>query len=130
VEMSQGAYTLSVKSKIKVENHSWLAARCAGPGYSTVPHHDAWRRGIMAHTSPIYLAAGEDWWMFDVGMANYMLTLIQGCIDYIHLRSPQWKQGTVTHHHGQEDHLKYLEEPFREAIKAIHARMHALGLPH
>jgi hypothetical protein len=130
VEMSQGAYTLSLKSKIKVESHSWLAARCAGPGYSVVPHHDAWRRGIMAHTSPVYLAVGGEWSMFDAGMANYMLTLIQGCIDYIHLRSPQWKRGTVTHHHGREDHLKYLEEPFREAISAIHGRMHAHGIPH
>lgn len=125
-----GTKHLQIHSKIKVEKHSWLAVRCAGPQYAGVPHHDTWRRGIMAHTSPVYLAVGEEWWMFDAGTANYMLTLVQGCIDYIHTRSPQWKPGTVTHHHGHHDHLEYLEEPFRQAIDAIHKRMHALGIPH
>ena len=84
----------------------------------------------MAHTSPVYIAVGEPWWMFDPDTANYMLTLLHGGIDYIRTRSPQWKPGTVTHHHGREDHLEFLEEPFHEAISAIHKRMHDLGIPH
>ena len=64
------------------------------------------------------------------GTANYMLTLLHAGIDYIHKRSAQYQPGTVTHHHGSDDHLKFLEEPFQQAIKAVHERMHALGIPH
>jgi len=130
VEESGGAKQLSLASKLKVEKHSWVCARCGGPGYGDLPHHDEWRRDVMAHTSPVYIAVGEPWWMFDLDTANYMLTLLNGGIDYIRTRSPQWKPGTVTHHHGHEDHLAFLEEPFREAISAIHKRMHDLGIPH
>lgn len=34
------------------------------------------------------------------------------------------------HHHGEEDHLTYLERPFREAMEAIHRRMHEEGTGH
>ena len=84
----------------------------------------------MAHTSPVYLAVGGEWWMFDPGTANYLLTLLSSGLDYIHQRSTQWTPGTVTHHHGREDHIKFLEEPFQEAIHAIHKRMHQLKIPH
>lgn len=130
LEESAGTHEMHLKSRVTIDRHSWLAARCSGPGYEAVPHHDSWKRGIMAHTSPVYIAVGEDWWMFSRDTANYMLTLIQGCIDFIHTRSPQWQKGSVTHHHGREDHLAFLEEPFREAIQAIHRRMHSLGIPH
>ena len=108
-----------------------LAARCGGPGYSrSVAHHDGWGRGIMAHTSPVYVAVGEDWWMFDSGAASYMLTLIEGSLSYIRTRSPQHEPGSVTHHHGEADHTAYLERPFLEAREAIHRRMHRYGIAH
>ena len=84
----------------------------------------------MAHTSPIYLAVGEPWWMFDAETANYLVTLLHGGIDYIRKRSLQWKPETVTHHHHHHDHLEFLEEPFQQAIAAVHKRMHDLGIPH
>ena len=56
--------------KVKVDGHTWIAARCAGPNYTSVPHH------------------------------------------------------------GEMDHLAYLERPFVEARAAIHRRMHQLGIPH
>jgi len=131
VEDSKGTCHLHLRERIRVEKHSWIAARCAGVHYwQTARHHDGWRRGIMAHTSPVYLAVGGEWWMFDLGAANYLLTLLQGGIDYIHQRAPQWEPKSVTHHHGLADHLSFLEEPFRQGIQAIHARMHALGIPH
>ena len=34
------------------------------------------------------------------------------------------------HHHGEADHLAYLERPFLQAREAIHRRMHQLGVPH
>src|SRR6266700_3906939 len=124
-----GARRLELKTRIKVDGHTWLAARVSGPGYiNPILHHDAWRRGVMAHTSPIYVACGGDWWLFDQETAQYMLTLIDGSLSYIRELSPRDRPGTVTHHHGEEDHEAYLERPFLEARAAIHRRMHELGL--
>jgi hypothetical protein len=68
--------------------------------------------------------------MFDRSAAEYMLTLIDGSVQYIRHQAQHHKPGTVTHHHGEHDHLAYLERPFNEAAAAIHKRMHALGIPH
>jgi hypothetical protein len=130
-EEKQAVKQLSIRERIKVEKHAWLAARCAGPEYfKQTSHHDCWSRGVMAHTSPVYVAVGGEWWMFDAGTANYLLTLLNAGLDYIHKRSTQWAPGTVTHHHGRDDHEKFLQEPFRQAIEAIHTRMHQYGIPH
>jgi hypothetical protein len=124
-----GARRLELKTRIKVDGHTWLAARVSGPGYTNpILHHDVWRRGVMAHTSPIYVACGGEWWLFDQETAQYMLTLIDGSLTYIRELSPRDHPGTVTHHHGEEDHEAYLERPFLEARAAIHRRLHELGL--
>lgn len=129
-EDPNGARQLQVREKVRVDGHTWIAARCGGPGYSAVPHHDGWRRGIFAHTSPVYVAVGGKWSMFDRDAATYMLTLVEGGLSYIRSMAPLHPHGTVTHHHGREDHQAYLEEPFHQAAAAIHRRMHELGIPH
>ncbi|MDQ5853556.1 MAG: CehA/McbA family metallohydrolase, partial [Chloroflexota bacterium] len=124
-EERQGTRRLHLKAQLPVERHTWLAARVGGPDYTQpLLHHDGWSRGVMAHTSPIYVAVGEKWWMFEPETAQYMLTLLEGGRAYIRQRSRQHPPGTVTHHHGEEDHLHFLDRPFREAIEAIHRRMH------
>ena len=130
-EEASGTRKLVLKAEVKVEGHSWLAARCSGPNYfEGVPHYDGWGRGIMAHTSPVYLACGGEWWMFDPQTAQYMLSLVEGSLHYIRHNSRQHLRDDVTHHHGEEDHLAYLERPFQQAREAIHRRMHQLGVPH
>ena len=104
--------------------------RCADLLDTTIQHHDGWRRGIFAHTSPIYVAVGGEYSLFDRVTAEYMLTLIEGSLEHIHNRAAHYGEGTVTHHHGEADHLAYLERPFREAIEAIHRRMHQMGIAH
>ena len=131
VEEAEGTRKLRLSAQVKVEGHSWLAARCSGPGYTqSVQHYDGWGRGIMAHTSPVYLACGSEWWMFDQETAQYMLTLVEGSLHYIRHNSRQHLGSNVTHHHGEVDHIAYLERPFVEAREAIHRRMHQLGVPH
>ncbi|MBN64312.1 MAG: hypothetical protein CME20_23365 [Gemmatimonadetes bacterium] len=130
-EEAKGARKLSLKAEVKVEGHSWLAARCSGPNYfEGVPHYDGWGRGIMAHTSPVYLACGGEWWMFNQETAQYMMSLVEGSLHYIRHNSRQHLRDDVTHHHGEADHLTYLERPFVQAREAIHRRMHRLGIPH
>ena len=129
-EEGNGARRLELKAKVKVEGHTWIAARCGAPGYTSIPHHDGWGRGIFAHTSPVYVACGGEWWMFDREAAQYMLTLIDGNLSYIRQTAARHPSGTATHHHGEADHLAYLERPFMEAREAIHRRMHRLGIAH
>lgn len=124
-ENLQGTRRLTLTTKRKIDHTTWLAARVSGPGYNRpLLHHDAWRRGIMAHTSPIYVACGPDWQLFNQETARYMLTLIEGSLTYIRDVSRRYPAGMVTHHHGEADHEAYLQRPFLEALAAIHRRMH------
>ena len=125
-----GARRLEIKEKLRVDGHTWISARCGGPDYEGSVHFDLWRRGIFAHTSPIYVACGGEWEMYDEATLRYMLTLIEGDLVYIRESSGQHVPGSVTHHHGEDDHVAYLERPFIEARDAIHERMHRRGVRH
>ncbi len=130
-EAPNGTRRLELKERVRVDGHSWLAARCGGPGYYDAPrHHDVWNRGVFAHTSPIYVACGGEWDMFDTGTAQYMLTMVEGGLAYIAESTAQYPPDTITHHHGESDHLAYLQRPFIEAREAIHRRMHEHGAGH
>jgi hypothetical protein len=131
-ESARGTRRLQLKERVRVDGHTWFAARCGGPDYFSRPstgsgqvavHYDTWRRGMFAHTSPIYVACKGDWWMFDRAHAQYMLTLIEGDLGYIRERSGQHRHGSVTHHHGQDNHMAYLEQPFLEAQKLVTERI-------
>ena len=125
---SAGTRRLEIRERVRVDGHTWLAARCGGPGYYGFAHHDVWNRGVFAHTSPVYVACGGDWWMFDKAVAQYMLTLIEGDLEYIEHTSAQHRHGTVTHRHGEDDHTAFLSRPFLEAQDAIHCRVQELGV--
>ena len=127
---AKGSRMLSLNEHLKVSGDGWLAARCAGPSYQARPHYDARQRGVMAHTSPIYLIGEGGVRPQAKETFNYMLTLISGSLDYIRQRSPQYPDQTSTHFHGKSVHLAELERPFKEAIEAVHQRMHGLGISH
>jgi len=118
-----GTRRLTLRSKLKISADSWLCARVSGPNYEPLAHHDVWSRGVFAHTSPIYVACGDQWAMADPAGLHYMLTLVGGSLDYIRHRSAQHRLGNVTHHHGQADHQAYLERPFLEAQAALRRRL-------
>lgn len=126
----KGCRELRLHARLKIERDTWLAARCAGPGYTARPHYDHRKRGIMAHTSPIYVTCQDHYAVFDNASAQYMLTLIEGGLSYIRHRSPQHRAEQTTYHHGLSDHIAYLEAPFHEAAEALHRRMHQFGIPH
>ena len=123
-----GTRRLELRERIQVDDHTWLAARCGGPDFTAVPHRDGWGRGIFAHTSPVYVASGDDWTMFDEGTARYMLTLVDGCLEYIDHTAPYWEPGSITHHHGEDDHVAWLKRPFHEAREAVETRLAEHGL--
>ncbi|MCA1595427.1 MAG: CehA/McbA family metallohydrolase, partial [Chloroflexi bacterium] len=129
-EESKGARRLELRTTLSVDRATWLCARCAGPAYTAIQHHDSWGRGIMAHSSPVYLDCEGEYDVCSPETMQYMLTLVDGSLQYIRRRARQWKPGTVTHHHHHEDHGTFLEEPFHQAIAAIHKKMHEHGIPH
>jgi hypothetical protein len=123
VDEPRGARALELNEQLRIDGHSWLCARVSGPDYNPVAHHDTWSRGVFAHTSPVYVACGGDWQMADPAGLQYMLTLVGGSLEYIRQVSPQWPAERVTHHHGEADHLAYLERPLREAEAALRIRL-------
>lgn len=130
-EDPQGSRRLSLRVRLAVGSTTWLAARCGGPRYYDMAQfRDCWGRGMFAHTSPIYIAVGGPWELFDPATAQYMLTLIDGSLAYMRQTAAHERPGTVTHHHGEEDHMAFLERPFHEAAAALHQRLHKLGIPH
>ena len=123
-ESREGARRLDIREKIRIDGHTWLAARSGGPEYyDSLQHHDVWSRGVFAHTSPIYVACGGDWWMFDERVARYMQTMIEGDLTYVREMSGQLDYTHITHHHGESDHIAYLERPLLEALKAVEERL-------
>lgn len=130
-EESAGTRKLTLRASVKVGANCWFAARCGGPRYyDMLKFLDCWGRGMFAHTSPIYVAVGGAWQMFDPATTQYMLTLIDGSLAYIRNTAAYDAPESVTHHHGESDHTAFLERPFHEAAAALHRRMHALGIPH
>ena len=83
----------------------------------------------MGHTSPVYVACGE-YDVCDRQTLSYMLTLLDGSVQYIRSRASLPRPGMITHHHGEADHEEFLERPFQEAIAAVHKKLHALGVAH
>ncbi|MFK3972992.1 CehA/McbA family metallohydrolase [Pseudomonas sp. NPDC087358] len=117
------AREMELEAQLPLTQDSWVIARCYGPGEQVARHHDVWRRPVMAHTSPIYLACGDHYQRFDAGVAQYMLALIEGCELYVTERSRRFWPGGAHHRHGQGDHLKFLLEPFAQARAAVLERI-------
>jgi hypothetical protein len=119
-----GTRKLVLNERVRVDANGWLCARVGGPDYRPLAHHDTWRRGIFAHTSPVYVVCGEgNWSMADRDGLQYMRTLVGGSLEYIRHMPARFPDEHVTHHHGESDHLAFLERPFREALAALEARL-------
>lgn len=124
----EGARRLELTADVRIDRDGWLAARCGGPAYFDGPSHlDVWGRRIFAHTSPIYVGTAGEWRRFDEAHARYMLTSIEGSLEYIRRRAVRHPKGRVTHHHGEDDHAAYLERPFLEAMRAVQERLDGSG---
>ena len=124
----EGARRLQLSTDLRVDGDSWLAARCGGPDhFDGLAHRDVWERGVFAHTSPVYVTTGDQWRMFDNEHAAYMQAVIEGSLAYIRDRSTQHPADLVSHHHGETDHMGYLERPFLEALELVRGRRNGRG---
>lgn len=115
---TDGGRTLSLSEQVRVDGHSWIACRA----YGVDNHLDEWGRRVFAHTSPVYLACGGEWGMADPRGLHYIRTLVEGTRDYVRHTAALRDDRLTTHHHGEANHLDWLERPFGEALDALAAR--------
>jgi hypothetical protein len=116
------AERLEVRCDLQIDSDSWVVARCYAPGAGVARHYDVWRRPVMAHTSPVYVARGGHYDPFDPEFAGYMRSLIEGARLYILERARLVWAGEAAHRHGRQDHMAFLLEPLDEALEALNRR--------
>jgi hypothetical protein len=51
-----------------------------------------------------------------------MRTLVEGAREYVRHTAVRRSDQFTTHHHGEADHLAWLERPFAEALRALEER--------
>ncbi|MFG1955165.1 CehA/McbA family metallohydrolase [Micromonospora sp. NPDC048830] len=113
----------SLTFELAVNEGSWVAARCYGPGENVARHMDVWERPIMAHTSPVYLAVGAEYQRSDQAVMTEMLQLIDGVEQHILERARIEWPGPVDHRHGEADHTDFLLAPLRQGRAMIEQRL-------
>ena len=113
-----GGRQAQINEQVRIDGNSWLACRAFGADY----HLDEWGRRVFAHTSPVYLACGGEWTMADPAGLGYIRTLVEGAREYVRRTAVRRSDRLTTHHHGEADHLAWLERPFTEALRALDER--------
>jgi len=115
---ANGGRQAEIDEELRIDRNSWIACRAFGVDY----HLDEWGRRVFAHTSPVYVACGGDWTMTDPEGLRYIRTLVEGAREYVRHTAVRRSDQLTTHHHGEADHLAWLERPFAEALRALEER--------
>ena len=115
---ANGGRQAEINQELRIDGNAWIACRAFGVDY----HLDGWGRRVFAHTSPVYVGCGGDWTMADPAGLGYMRTLIEGTREYVRHTAVRRPDQLTTHHHGEADHLAWLERPFAEALRALDER--------
>jgi hypothetical protein len=115
---AEGGRQAEVSEELLIDGNSWIACRAFGAGC----HLDEWGRRVFAHTSPVYIACGGEWTMTDPEGLRYIRTLVEGAREYVRHTAVRRSGQFTTYHHGEADHLAWLERPFAEALRALDER--------
>ena len=60
--------------------------------------------------------------MTDPDGLRYIRTLVEGAREYVRHTAVRRPDQFTTYHHGEADHLAWLERPFAEALRALDER--------
>src|SRR5271165_5282463 len=115
---ANGGLEAGISEELRIDGDSWIACRAFGADY----HLDESGRRVFAHTSPVYVACGGDWTMTDPEGTRYIRTLVEGAREYVRHTAVRRSDQFTTHHHGEGNHLAWLERPFVEALRALEER--------
>jgi hypothetical protein len=74
----QGVFELSLQEQIRIEESSWIAARCLSQDKAW----HVWPVHLAAHTSPVYISV-EQGRLFRREQAEYMLTMLEGGLTWL-----------------------------------------------
>jgi hypothetical protein len=110
-----GARQLTVKANLRLEGSAWLAARCVG-------RHTLWlgRPTLLgAHTSPVYVVAGDEV-QFSPSDATFMMTMLDGGMTWLDTLSIP----------ADSERQARIRAVFQQAREALHQRLHAAGYGH
>jgi hypothetical protein len=107
-EAKAGARSLSLSEPIRVPSSGWLAARCVSESRAW----SCWPQHIAAHTSAVYVRAG-DADVFDNPTAEYLITTMTGGMAWL---------DTLATRDTPERHAA-VRRVFEEAIEAVRAKM-------
>src|SRR5690348_1836368 len=113
-----GGRQAEISGELRIDGNSWLACRAFG----TVYHLDEWSGRVFGDTVSVPVACGGEWAMTDPEGLRYIRTLVEGARDYVRHTAVRRSDQLTTHHHGEADHLAWLERPFAEALRALDAR--------
>ena len=119
VTQNLGSWHYDVGGDVRLgqRSYAYIDGTCQG----WLPRGDVVVR-VFAHTSPVYLACGGDWTMTDPEGIRYIRTLVEGAREYVRHTAVRRSDQLTTHHHGEADHLAWLERPFAEALRALEER--------
>jgi hypothetical protein len=109
VTQQLGARQVRLHSKVHLGSSAWIAARCV----SRLVNWHEWPINWGAHTSPVYVIAGEEE-LFNPSDALYMLTLLEGGLTYL---------DTLAIPSSATTHEK-IKDVFRDAQAELHRRLH------
>jgi hypothetical protein len=110
-----GTRQLTVKANLRLDGSAWLAARCVG-------RHTLWQGRptlLGAHTSPVYVVAGDEV-QFSPSDATFMMTMLDGgmtWLDTLSIPADPQRQARI-------------RAVFQQAKEALHQRLHAAGYGH
>ena len=121
-ESISGTNQLSLREEVVIDGPGWICVRVGGGADDLTLHRDEWRRAIMAHSSPVYIACGERRHMADRVALEYAVQLVERGRSYATQFALTDLGADVRHHHGG-DHLSFLSAPFGEARAELDRRL-------
>ena len=100
----QGEKLLAINQQVNIPGSGWIAARAVS---DLVAWH-VWPVNFAAHTSPVYVKAGNAN-VFDVALGEYLITTMQGGVD--------WLDTLATR--GDDERQKNIRKVFTDAIGKV-----------
>jgi len=114
---ANGGRQAEINEELRIHGNSWIACRAFGVAY----HLDEWSPGFRPHLAGLRRLRRRLDDDRPQGI-RYIRTLVEGAREYVRHTAVRRSDQLTTHHHGEADHLAWLERPFAEALRAGRAR--------
>jgi len=110
--VSKGEKSCRISQEVKLSGSGWIAARCV----SSLEVQHTWVVNVAAHTSPVYIVAGNQE-LFNPSDATYMMTILDGGLTWL---------DTLATRADAERHAE-VRQVFQHAKAHLQGRLHSHG---